>query len=118
MAVDKWRCYLQHNHFMIRIDHKSLLFLSEQKATTKLQQKAVLKLMDLSFTISYKKGITNAAADALSRCPSDDTVSAISESTPVWLERLITGYSDDPSATQLLQDLVLAKWTSQGLHIT
>ena len=86
MAVDKWRCYLQHNHFMIRTDHKSLLFLLEQKATTKLQQKAVLKLMDLSFTISYKKGITNAAADALSRCPSDDTVSAISESTPVWLE--------------------------------
>lgn len=51
---------------MIRIDHKSLLFLSEHKASTKLQQKAVLKLMDLSFTIAYEKGITNSAADALS----------------------------------------------------
>ena len=29
MEVDKWRCYLQHNLFVIRTDHKSLLFLSE-----------------------------------------------------------------------------------------
>ena len=117
LAVDKWRCYLQHNHFSIRTDHKSLLFLTEQKATTKLQQKAVLKLMDLSFTITYKKGITNAAADALSRCATTEPLCAISETTPVWMDRLVAGYQDDPQATQLLQQLVLSNGTSKDYSL-
>jgi len=117
LAVDKWRCYLQHNHFSIRTDHKSLLFLTEQKATTKLQHKAVLKLMDLSFTITYKKGITNAAADALSRCATTEPLCAISETTPVWMDRLVAGYQDDPQATQLLQQLVLSNGTSKDYSL-
>jgi len=117
LAVDKWRCYLQHNQFSIRTDHKSLLFLTEQKATTKLQHKAVLKLMDLSFTITYKKGITNAAADALSRCATTEPLCAISETTPVWMDRLVAGYQDDPQATQLLQQLVLSNGTSKDYSL-
>jgi hypothetical protein len=37
-----------------------------------------MKMMDLNFKIQYKKGITNAAADALSRCPDPESVFAIS----------------------------------------
>jgi len=117
LAVDKWRCYLKHKQFVIRTDHKSLLFLTEQKATTKLQQKAVLKLMGLSFTIMYKKAITNSAADALSRCSVDDSVFAISETTPIWLDRLVAGYSDDPQATKLLQDLVLSNGSVNDYYL-
>ena len=62
MAVDKWRPYLQHQEFVIRTDHKSLLYLTEQRVHTKLQHKALLKLMDLQFKIVYKKGINNLAA--------------------------------------------------------
>ena len=51
LAVDKWRPYLQGQEFIIRTDHRSLLFLTEQRAHTKLQQKALLKLMDLNFKI-------------------------------------------------------------------
>jgi hypothetical protein len=47
LAVDKWRFYLQHQEFLIKTDHKSLLHLTEQRIQTKLQQKALLKLMDL-----------------------------------------------------------------------
>lgn len=47
LAVDKWRAYLQHQPFVIKTDHRSLLFLTEQRANTKLQHKALLKLMDL-----------------------------------------------------------------------
>ena len=64
LAVEKWRPYLIAQEFIIRTDHKSLLYLTEHKATTKLQQKAVLKLMDLKFQIQYNKGTSNAAADA------------------------------------------------------
>ena len=65
MAINKWRSYLQAQPFIIRTDHKSLLYLIEQKIHTKIQQKALPKLMDLDYSIQYKKGINNAAAD----CP-------------------------------------------------
>lgn len=69
MVVDKWRCYLHGQTFIIRTDHKSLLHLTDQKVVSRLQQKALIKLMDLQYQIQYKKGISNAAADALSRTP-------------------------------------------------
>lgn len=77
LAVDKWRPYLQHAEFIIRTDHKSLLHLTEQRITSRIQQKALLKLMDLQFKIIYKHGALNKAADALSRCfPSDAVLAA------------------------------------------
>jgi len=84
LAVDKWRSYLQGQEFLIRTDHRSLLFLTEQRAATKLQQKALLKLMDLNFKIQYEKGSTNAAADALSRCvvDTDKHLMSLSSCTP------------------------------------
>ena len=38
-----------------------------QRLSTGIQHKAFVKLMGLEYTIQYKRGITNAAADALSR---------------------------------------------------
>jgi hypothetical protein len=77
VAVDNWRPYLQHQEFVLRTDHKSLLHLTEQRISTKLQQKTLFKLMDLQFRVVFKQGSTNMAADALSRlltqcgfCPS------------------------------------------------
>lgn len=109
LAVDKWRPYLQGQEFLIRTDHHSLLFLTEQRAATKLQQKALLKLMDLNFKIQYKKGSTNAAADALSRCvvDTDKHLMSLSSCTPSWLEKLQEGYQDDPVTKQLLTELSL-----------
>ncbi|CAN6252738.1 unnamed protein product [Urochloa humidicola] len=90
LAIEKWRSYLIGQEFVIRTDHRSLMFLTEHKATTKLQQKALLKLMDLNFKIHYKKGAHNAAADALSRCSHSDmeAIHAISSVTPSWMEKL------------------------------
>jgi hypothetical protein len=53
--VKKWRSYLLGREFVIRTDHKSFSYLTEQKVTTQLQQKAVIKLMDLNFKIQYKR---------------------------------------------------------------
>lgn len=69
LAVEKWRPYLQAKPFIIRTDHKSLLNLTDQRIHTKIQRKALLKLMDLDFSIIYKKANPNLAADALSRQP-------------------------------------------------
>jgi len=54
LAVEKWRSYLHAIPFTIKTDHKSLLHLTDQRIHTKIQQKALLKLMDLDFTIVYK----------------------------------------------------------------
>lgn len=86
MAVNKWRPYLHGQQFTIRTDHHSLLHLTAQAVHSKIQQKALLKLMDLQYTIQYKKGITNAAADALSRAPETSTILSIFISTPSWMD--------------------------------
>lgn len=106
LAIDKWRSCLQNQEFTIRTDHKSLLHLTEQRITSKIQQKALLKLMDLQFKIVYKQGINNQVVDALSRCYPSHSVMAISMSNPDWLDRVKAGYVEDPLATKLLADLV------------
>lgn len=107
IAVEKWRPYLQHQPFIILTDHKSLLYLTEQRVTSKLQHKAMVRLMDLQYTIQYKKGTLNSAADALSRCPSVSEVLALSECIPSWLQRLQEGYVDDPKTKKILTQLSL-----------
>jgi len=73
--------------------------------------------MDLSYSVMYKQGVTNVAADALSRYPTTDTVFAVSETTPVWLDRLVAGYSEDSQASQLLQELVLSNGTTNNYSL-
>lgn len=57
MAVNKWRPYLQQQHFVIRTDQQALLHLTEQRLSTGIQHKAFVKLMGLDYTIQYKKGL-------------------------------------------------------------
>jgi hypothetical protein len=84
MAIEKWRPYLQHQKFLVRTDHKSLLHLTEQRITSRMQQKALIRLMDLDYSIQYKKGIQNAASDALSRNENTSEI-LLSECIPAWI---------------------------------
>jgi hypothetical protein len=56
LTVEKWRPYLQRNPFVIKTDHKSLTFLSDQQLQSKLQRKAMEKLMGLQFRLFIKSG--------------------------------------------------------------
>ncbi|RLN15700.1 hypothetical protein C2845_PM02G21340 [Panicum miliaceum] len=113
MAIDRWRPYLQAQPFVIRTDHKSLLYLNDQKIHTKIQQKALLKLMDLDYSIHYKKGINNVAADSLSRKPTN-AVMAVSFCTPTWIDRLTAGYEKDEFTKQLLTELSISSENDKG----
>jgi hypothetical protein len=105
LAVDKWRAYLQHRQFTILIDHQSLMHLSDQRLLTRVQHNAFVKLLGLQFVIKYKKGISNAAADALSRQHDGNVLAAVSKITPLWMENLQNGYVDDAHAQQLIVEL-------------
>lgn len=65
-AVKKLRQYLLGRFFVIRTDHRSLKELFLQVIQTPEQQIYVQKLLGYIFTIEYKTGSTNLAADALS----------------------------------------------------
>jgi hypothetical protein len=95
--------------FIITTDHKSLLHLTDQKVVSRLQQKALIKLMDSQYQIQYKKGISNVAADSLSRTPDALNVFSISHRTPTWLEKLQQGYEDDEEAKLLLTQLAVSR---------
>jgi hypothetical protein len=57
LAIEKWYPNLQHRSFDIHTNHKSLLHLTDQRLHTSLQHKDFVKLMDLQFTLKYRRGV-------------------------------------------------------------
>ena len=117
MAVDKWRPYLHGQQFIIKTDHKSLLHLEDRRVMSRIQHKALLKLMDLQYKIQYKKGITNNAADALSRVWEEAPLMAISVSSPSWLDKLQQGYQEHADTKQLLAELSISGENERGFSL-
>jgi hypothetical protein len=101
-AVQKWRPYLLGQKFIIRTDQKSLRYLFEQTITTEAQQKWLVKLMGYDFSIEYKKGCDNSAADSLSRREDHVQVATISSPIPQWIEPIKEEVAHDKE----LQNLV------------
>lgn len=110
LAVDHWRSYLQFGEFIIRTDQRSLIHLDDQRLVTSWQQRALTKLLGLSYRLVYKKGLENKAADALSRCRSNEVyqLSTVSSCVPSWLEEVQKGYDSDISTSQLLAKVLLS----------
>lgn len=106
-AVDHWRPYLQHEEFLIQTDQRSLIHLGEQRLTTPWQLRAFTKLLGLQYRITYKKGVDNGAADALSRSPPFEMAMAITSGQPAWLTDILNSYNSNPQAQRLLEQLVL-----------
>jgi hypothetical protein len=117
LALDKWKTYLQHRQFTIHTDQRSLIHLGEHKFNTPMQQKAFFKLLGFQYRILYKKGVTNKAANALSRRPHDTRVCAISAIQPKWLDTVVEGYSKDDQAQHLLTELALTGSNDQGYSL-
>jgi hypothetical protein len=66
-AVRHWRPYLWTRLFVVRTDHFSLKYLLDQRLSTIPQHAWVSKLFGYQFTVEFKPGRQNTAADALSR---------------------------------------------------
>lgn len=64
--------------------------------------------MGLQYTVQYKKGILNGAADALSRKPVESSPLMVATVVqPVWLDKVLDSYKNDSYAQQLIQKLAI-----------
>jgi hypothetical protein len=72
-AVCHWWLYLWTQPFMVRTDHFSLKYLLGQRLSIIPQHAWVSKLFGYQFSVEFKPGCQNVAADALSRRQEDDT---------------------------------------------
>ena len=109
VAVEQWHSYLQHSEFIIFTDHYSLTHITDQCLHTPWQLKMFTKLAGLQYKVVYKPGVSNLVAGALSRHPAAPAqLQAISSVTPSWISEVVSGYSSDPAATKLLQELSVA----------
>ena len=108
LAIQKWRHYLLGHQFKVRTDQQALKYLLEQRVGTPFQQKWVAKLLGFDFTVEYKCGRENRAADALSRRLTNDLHAGTHSSDPEkgelqaitivhsnWWAELLQAYSQD-----------------------
>jgi hypothetical protein len=114
MAIECWRPYLQRAEFLIRTDHHSLCYLDDQTLQSPLQKKAMARLMELQFKISYKKGAENLAAYALSRVGHLMSIQACSEVQPAWLQEVLNSYVHDTEAQRCLTELAISSPDEHG----
>lgn len=103
LAIQKWRPYLLGCKFIIQTDQQSLKYLWDQQITTVAQQKWLTKLMGFDFTIEYKKGCENNAADALSRRDESGELAALSQPVPRWLDPIKDEVTTDAHLQCLVQ---------------
>nr|GEZ57332.1 RNA-directed DNA polymerase, eukaryota, reverse transcriptase zinc-binding domain protein [Tanacetum cinerariifolium] len=112
MTVKQWHYYLITRPFIIRTDQNSLRHLLAQKVTTPLQHKWLAKLLGYDYTIEYKKGRENVAADALSRVQGVMLFTmAISQIQPLLLEKVIASQEGD------IQLQAIKEQIKKGVHL-
>ncbi|KAL4557540.1 hypothetical protein LXL04_035721 [Taraxacum kok-saghyz] len=118
LAIQHWRPYLLGRDFTVFTDQKSLRHLLEQRITTTDQQNWLAKLMGYKFSILYKPGRDNTAADALSRVFETNELRSLL-SYPRWLEgnSLLEGSEADPRLQKIISDLTTNPSSHSGFSL-
>lgn len=105
-AIKKWQHYLSVQSFVIRTDQKSLKYLLDHKLSTPFQQKWLSKLAGFDFSIEYKAGKENRAADALSRIPGSQLwAMTLSSIHSTLLEDLQKHWQEDSNLSGIIDEL-------------
>jgi hypothetical protein len=127
-ALKKWRHYFLGNKLIIKTDQSSMRYLGSQKLLEGIQHKLMVKLLEFDFTIQYKKGCENTAADALSRkyqiedniskpTRQHETCLVTCTAVPTWTADLTSSYIGDDTCSKLLQELAINKDSHQNFTL-
>jgi hypothetical protein len=119
-ALKKWRHYFLSNKVIIKTDQQALKYVANQRLLEGIQHKLMLKLLEFTYEIEYKKGKENRVADALSRKFQEDTQEEDKEkiqscnqqtlvSIPAWLQEVQYSYAEDEHCLKLMQELAIAQ---------
>lgn len=115
MVTQKWRSYLLGHHFILKTDHEALKYLMEQKISTNLHQKWLSKLLGYDYSVIYKRGKENHAADALSRQFEQEVVCAVvNYIKPTWKEELKASLVNDEVAQQIITSMAINPSSAVG----
>ena len=71
-AITQFRPYVYGTSFIVRSDHKALVYLFNIKYSSSKLTHIRLQLSEYNFTFEYIKGKSNGGADALSRISIDE----------------------------------------------
>lgn len=96
LAIKTWRQYLLGRQFIIRTDQHIIKYQLDQRLSTEAQGNWLYKLIDFSFSVEYKKGSDNSAADNLSHREESSSSSMGITIVPKWLERAKTMVTQGP----------------------
>jgi hypothetical protein len=92
--------------FIIKTDQKSIKHILEQQLNTPFQQVWVAKLMGFEFEIHYKEGVSNIAADALSRKTGAEMLAILLDNGQTdLLGRIKASWSADAYLQQVIRAL-------------
>jgi hypothetical protein len=89
-ASKKWETYLLGHSFVVRTDHKALLYLDKMRNWNARLMRWSLQLQRFDFTIEYVPGVLNDCPDALTRLvPSPENIIVRSHALNVLNEDVI-----------------------------
>lgn len=106
LSVLKWRHYFLGRHFTIKTDEQSLKFLMEQREIGPAYLRWVSKLLGYTFDISYRSGVTNIVADAVSKQGGEEPeLNEVHFSSTFSWEEWLPKVQQDPFIQQLTEDI-------------
>ena len=111
-AVKHFRHYLLGRPFSLHTDHQPLQWLSAQKMEGRLWRWA-LALQEFDFEIKYRRGSSNANADALSHIPASEICSATLITPELTAHRILEEQQRDAVLQQVIQHLKSQNSTSK-----
>lgn len=98
-ALEKFRCYVEGQHFTVVTDHASLRWLHNLKDPVGRLARWAIKLQQFDMEVVHRKGSLNVVPDALSRAPVEICLLEFADlnfDNDKWYRKMLNSVMDEP----------------------